>query len=339
MSAVIFLLRHGIAAEPSPKMSDAERALTADGVRMTARVGRGLAQLRVAPEVVLSSPLRRAHRDGPPGGGNREPDGDGGDLPPAGSRTQSGGRPQGFALFSARWAAPLGRSSTRPRPARVLSPHWGRWPGPCCRSRRREPPPSASAPSRRAPRPPWSGFSLLRSCAPSAASDLEAFTRRSLAAHRTATSVCDDTTLPAQRGSGDPTSQTRLPREGSRCRPLPSSLPPLFLSPQSSSPPAFLAQAKCACTRNFLSERRVSQDMQPGNRAIEMADASRWEEASILLPEQFWGSGTDPRPDPEKRLMAAVLEEAILLDPQLRRQPLDAAAKVGRGGLCVDRQR
>jgi len=44
-----------------------------------------------------------------------------------------------------------------------------------------------------------------------------------------------------------------------------------------------------------------------------MADASRAEQASILLPEQFWGSGTDPRPDPEKRLMAAVLEEAILL--------------------------
>ncbi len=60
MSAVIFLLRHGIAADPSPKMSDAERALTADGVLKTAAVGRGLAELRVAPDVVLSSPLRRA---------------------------------------------------------------------------------------------------------------------------------------------------------------------------------------------------------------------------------------------------------------------------------------
>jgi phosphohistidine phosphatase len=61
MSAVIFLLRHGIAAGPSPHMSDAERALTADGARKTTRAARGLAHLGVAPEIVLSSPLRRAH--------------------------------------------------------------------------------------------------------------------------------------------------------------------------------------------------------------------------------------------------------------------------------------
>jgi hypothetical protein len=53
--------------------------------------------------------------------------------------------------------------------------------------------------------------------------------------------------------------------------------------------------------------------MQPGKRASEPADASFREEANVLLPEQFWGPRTDPRPDPEKRLMAAVLEEAILL--------------------------
>ena len=31
----------------------------------------------------------------------------------------------------------------------------------------------------------------------------------------------------------------------------------------------------------------------------------------IMLPTQFWAPGDDPRTEPEKRLMAAVLEEAV----------------------------
>ena len=60
MSSVIYLMRHGIAADPAPGMSDADRALTPDGVRKTVRVAAGLAKLGVKPDVILSSPLRRA---------------------------------------------------------------------------------------------------------------------------------------------------------------------------------------------------------------------------------------------------------------------------------------
>lgn len=60
MSSVIYLMRHGIAADPAPGMSDADRALTPEGVRKTARVAAGLAKLGVKPDLILSSPLRRA---------------------------------------------------------------------------------------------------------------------------------------------------------------------------------------------------------------------------------------------------------------------------------------
>jgi phosphohistidine phosphatase len=60
MSVVLYLMRHGIAADPSPGMSDADRALTPDGVRKTTRVAAGLRQLEVKPDLILSSPLRRA---------------------------------------------------------------------------------------------------------------------------------------------------------------------------------------------------------------------------------------------------------------------------------------
>jgi phosphohistidine phosphatase len=60
MSRMIYLVRHGIAGPATEGMSDAERALTPDGQRKMRRAAAGLKRLGVVPEVVLSSPLRRA---------------------------------------------------------------------------------------------------------------------------------------------------------------------------------------------------------------------------------------------------------------------------------------
>ena len=60
MSVLVYLMRHGIAAEPTPGMNDADRALTAEGVRKTTRVAVGLGKLGAKPDLILSSPLRRA---------------------------------------------------------------------------------------------------------------------------------------------------------------------------------------------------------------------------------------------------------------------------------------
>jgi phosphohistidine phosphatase len=60
MSVLLYLMRHGIAAEPTPGTNDAERALTPEGVRKTTRVAVGLQRLDVKPDVILTSPLRRA---------------------------------------------------------------------------------------------------------------------------------------------------------------------------------------------------------------------------------------------------------------------------------------
>jgi phosphohistidine phosphatase len=60
MSCVIYLVRHGIAGPASATVTDANRSLTADGTRKMARVAAGLKRLGVAPDAVLSSPLRRA---------------------------------------------------------------------------------------------------------------------------------------------------------------------------------------------------------------------------------------------------------------------------------------
>lgn len=60
MSVMIYLMRHGIAADATAEMSDADRALTADGVRKTERVAIGLQKVDVRPDLILSSPLRRA---------------------------------------------------------------------------------------------------------------------------------------------------------------------------------------------------------------------------------------------------------------------------------------
>ena len=60
MSILIYLMRHGIAAEPTAGMNDADRALTAEGVRKTTRAAIGLSELGAKPDLILSSPLRRA---------------------------------------------------------------------------------------------------------------------------------------------------------------------------------------------------------------------------------------------------------------------------------------
>lgn len=58
--ACLYLVRHGIAAPASAKTSDADRSLTEEGTRKTTSVAHGLRTLSVKPDVILSSPLRRA---------------------------------------------------------------------------------------------------------------------------------------------------------------------------------------------------------------------------------------------------------------------------------------
>lgn len=60
MTRVVYLVRHGSAGPPPAGMSDNDRALTPDGQRKMRRIALGLKRLGVAPDVVLSSPLRRA---------------------------------------------------------------------------------------------------------------------------------------------------------------------------------------------------------------------------------------------------------------------------------------
>ena len=61
MSLMLYLMRHGIAAEPARGVADADRALTDEGVEKTTRVAEGLRALDVRPDAILSSPLVRAH--------------------------------------------------------------------------------------------------------------------------------------------------------------------------------------------------------------------------------------------------------------------------------------
>ena len=56
----VYLLRHGIAEEERPGLSDADRALTADGRRKLRHVLRTVAEAKVRPTLILSSHLKRA---------------------------------------------------------------------------------------------------------------------------------------------------------------------------------------------------------------------------------------------------------------------------------------
>jgi len=60
MNHIIYLVRHAIAAAAPAGMSDADRALTPEGQEKMRRAAVGLTHLDVMPDVVLSSPLRRA---------------------------------------------------------------------------------------------------------------------------------------------------------------------------------------------------------------------------------------------------------------------------------------
>jgi len=59
VSHVLYLVRHGIAAATSTT-GDADRRLTAEGTRKLRDAAVGLQRLGIVPDVVLSSPLRRA---------------------------------------------------------------------------------------------------------------------------------------------------------------------------------------------------------------------------------------------------------------------------------------
>jgi phosphohistidine phosphatase len=60
MSLQLYLVRHAIAEESAEGMSDSDRRLTEDGIRRMLRAARGLRRIGVAPDRVVSSPLRRA---------------------------------------------------------------------------------------------------------------------------------------------------------------------------------------------------------------------------------------------------------------------------------------
>ena len=60
MSYILFLIRHAIAEEATPTTTDAERALTAEGRKRMKEIARGLAAIEAVPEIILTSPLRRA---------------------------------------------------------------------------------------------------------------------------------------------------------------------------------------------------------------------------------------------------------------------------------------
>jgi phosphohistidine phosphatase len=56
----VYLLRHGIAEDERPGLSDNERALTPDGRRKLRQVLRTVAEAGVKPSLILSSPFKRA---------------------------------------------------------------------------------------------------------------------------------------------------------------------------------------------------------------------------------------------------------------------------------------
>lgn len=62
MDCTLFLMRHGIAEDAGPGVSDAERALTTAGGRKVARSAVGLRRLGARPEIILTSPLLRARQ-------------------------------------------------------------------------------------------------------------------------------------------------------------------------------------------------------------------------------------------------------------------------------------
>src|SRR5688572_2250984 len=59
---LIYLVRHGIAEDYSSSGRDEDRALSQEGAEKVQRAAAGLAWLEVKPDVIVSSPLRRARQ-------------------------------------------------------------------------------------------------------------------------------------------------------------------------------------------------------------------------------------------------------------------------------------
>jgi phosphohistidine phosphatase len=57
----LYLVRHAIAETGSLTTEDSERGLTEAGKTKMARAAQGLRKMKVRPDVILTSPLRRAH--------------------------------------------------------------------------------------------------------------------------------------------------------------------------------------------------------------------------------------------------------------------------------------
>jgi phosphohistidine phosphatase len=60
VSVKLFLLRHGIGEERSPRWAERERPLTAEGAEKMREEARGIAHLYLGIDLILSSPLKRA---------------------------------------------------------------------------------------------------------------------------------------------------------------------------------------------------------------------------------------------------------------------------------------
>lgn len=58
----LLIFRHGIAESQGPDGTDESRRLTDEGESRTRQAARGLALIAEAPQVILTSPLPRAHR-------------------------------------------------------------------------------------------------------------------------------------------------------------------------------------------------------------------------------------------------------------------------------------
>jgi phosphohistidine phosphatase len=56
----VYLLRHGIAEDDRPGLTDADRALTPEGKRRLRHVLKAVAESGLKPPLILSSPLKRA---------------------------------------------------------------------------------------------------------------------------------------------------------------------------------------------------------------------------------------------------------------------------------------
>lgn len=74
MSCMVYIVRHGIAGDADAQTTDFDRALTAEGTHKMTRAAKGLRRMGIVPDVILSSPLRRAEETATLVGGIIAPD-------------------------------------------------------------------------------------------------------------------------------------------------------------------------------------------------------------------------------------------------------------------------